>query len=456
MTMPKARHAVAWWVLVLGLSACEREIVPEPYVPTSAHDGYRHALEEAGLLTTALGRDWLEAAGAALRSPVDVAAPFRESFYVDPAAAFAAGYRFSVRRGQRTEIRVDVAPAADGRLFIDLFREPDEGTEEGPVHVASGGEGDLRLAFEPRKDGVYVLRLQSELLRGGSCNLEIRNVASLAFPVEGHDTRAIWSSFGAPREGGRREHHGVDIFAPRHTDVTATSRARVRRVDDWKLGGRVVWLEDPERDLRLYFAHLETQDVAEGVWVSPGDKIGTVGNSGNARTTPPHLHFGIYVRGEGPIDPRPFLEQPRSEPRPVRADPSRLGAWVRTSKRGASLWPQLHGKPEPLRELPPGTAMQVLAGSGSHYRVSLPNGLAGFVSERDVESIATPLASVNLVAPAALRDRPAPEAATVRRARAGERVEIAGSFGDYRMVIDRTRLAWLLARSAAAATSTAP
>ena len=92
---------------------------------------------------------------------------------------------------------------------------------------------------------------------------------------------------GAPREGGRRSHHGVDIFAPRGTEVRATSRARVRRVDEWKLGGRVIWLEDPERDLRLYFAHLETQDVLEGTWVAPGDRIGTVGNTGNARTTPP-------------------------------------------------------------------------------------------------------------------------------------------------------------------------
>jgi hypothetical protein len=39
------------------------------------------------------------------------------------------------------------------------------------------------------------------------------------------------------------------------------SRARVRRVDEWKLGGRVIWLEDPERGIRSYFAHLETQEA---------------------------------------------------------------------------------------------------------------------------------------------------------------------------------------------------
>lgn len=454
--MSKARHALALGTTALLIAACEREIVPEPYAPTSAHDGYRHGLEQAGLLETALGRDWQEAAGAALRSPVDVAAPFRESFYVDPAAAFAAGYRFSVRRGQRTEIQLEVEPANDWRLFLDLFRAPDEGSEDGPVHVASGGERDRRLAFEPRKDGVYVLRVQSELLRGGSGTLEIRNVASLAFPVEGHDTRAIWSSFGAPREGGRREHHGVDIFAPRHTDVLATSQARVRRVADWKLGGRVVWLEDPERDLRLYFAHLQTQDVEEGTWVSPGDKIGTVGNTGNARTTPPHLHFGVYVRGEGPIDPRPFLEPPRFEPRPVRADLSRLGTWVRTTRRSrAPLLPTLHGKPEPLLDLAPGTPLRVLAGADRHYRVTLPNGLTGFVAARSVEPIDEPLASVRLPAETALRDRPAPDAATIRRLPAGERLAIAASFASYRLVVDEARVAWVDVASAGVV-STAP
>ncbi len=42
----------------IWLAACKREIVPEPYLPSSAHDAYRYSLEQANLHTTALGRDW--------------------------------------------------------------------------------------------------------------------------------------------------------------------------------------------------------------------------------------------------------------------------------------------------------------------------------------------------------------------------------------------------------------
>ena len=49
-------------------------------------------------------------------------------------------------------------------------------------------------------------------------------------------------------------------------------------------------------NLRLYYAHLDTQLVAPGQIVRAGDPIGTIGNTGNAITTPPHLHFGVFLR----------------------------------------------------------------------------------------------------------------------------------------------------------------
>jgi murein DD-endopeptidase MepM/ murein hydrolase activator NlpD len=428
---------------VLVLAACQPEIVPGPYVPTDAHDAYRHSLVASGLGETALGRDWQEAGESALRSPIDIDAPFKETIYVDATRAFATTYRFSVVRGQRTEIQLSLQPTSDWRIYLDLFREPDP-PDTSHVHVASGGEGDLRLAFEPRRDGRYVLRLHSELLRGGSCTIEIRNVASLDFPVAGHDTSSIGSAFGAEREAGRREHHGVDIFAKRHTDVLATSRARVRRVDEWKLGGNIIWLEDPERNLRLYFAHLQTQDVEEGAWVEAGERIGTVGNSGNARTTSPHLHFGIYVRGEGPIDPHPFLRQPSREPRDVRVRLDHLGQWLRTKRERVVLRPNPGGEP-PLDEIPRHTPLFIAGGSSHSYRVVTPSGLVGYVAENETESLTESVAELALVTTTPVLDRPTSDGAVVREVAAGTTLDVLARYADYVWVdSDARRPAWVL------------
>jgi murein DD-endopeptidase MepM/ murein hydrolase activator NlpD len=134
-----------------------------------------------------------------------------------------------------------------------------------------------------------------------------RTTAALSFPVAGRNRAAVQSYFRDPRDGGRREHHGVDIFAPRDTPVLAASSGLVSSVATTPVGGHVVWVWDPRRGQSHYYAHLSRQTVHTGQPVTAGDVIGYVGNTGNARTTPPHLHFGIYARGDGPIDPLPFV-----------------------------------------------------------------------------------------------------------------------------------------------------
>lgn len=127
--------------------------------------------------------------------------------------------------------------------------------------------------------------------------------AQLAMPVENIKPRQIQDTWGAARSEGRK-HEGLDIFAKRGTPVLSATQGIVTRVGTNNLGGKVVWIIGPDLS-RHYYAHLDdyADQIQEGDWVEAGEVIGYVGNTGNAKNTPPHLHYGIYVKGQGAINP---------------------------------------------------------------------------------------------------------------------------------------------------------
>lgn len=130
--------------------------------------------------------------------------------------------------------------------------------------------------------------------------------ASLAMPVEGVRPASLRDSWHAPRDGGGRRHEGLDIFAPRGRPVHSATEGIVLQVGANPLGGQVVWVMGPGRQ-RHYYAHLDRYaGVRAGQRVQPGTVLGYVGTTGNARGTPPHLHYGIYTES-GPISPYPML-----------------------------------------------------------------------------------------------------------------------------------------------------
>lgn len=420
-------------ILLLVFFSCRREKVPEPYKPKNAHDAYRHSLQQADLLDTALGRDWIEAAEKAVNEPVEIPLPFREMFYVDSAEASAVGYRFEVKRGQRIEVDVGFHGEEPARLFIDLFRvEPVN--SRGWVHVASADMDENRLEFEPRRDARYVLRLQTELLRGGRYVVAIRNVAALEFPLADRYRGSIGSGFGVPRDGGRRRHHGIDIFAPRHTPVMAPARAYVRVVKEGGIGGRYIWLSDHKRSLYLYFAHLESQNVQPHAWVDVGDVIGTVGNSGNARTTPPHLHFGVYARGEGPLDPHHFITRIESEPPRITADVQVLGRWMRSVPEATALRTSPESPVEYPASLDRHAPFKVLAAAGGSYRILLPDGLSGYVPAPGIEPIYEVLEHRNIVSVQSLLSAPEEDAVEMGSLDAGEEIGILGEYASHWLI----------------------
>lgn len=121
-------------------------------------------------------------------------------------------------------------------------------------------------------------------------------------PVVGATKQSIISIYGDARDNGRK-HEGIDIVAPRGTMVVAPTEGEIIEVGYNILGGKVIWMNDAKAKRSYYFAHLDSQIVTKGMIVKRGDTLGTVGNTGNARRTRSHLHFGIYKKdGRTPVD----------------------------------------------------------------------------------------------------------------------------------------------------------
>ncbi len=131
-------------------------------------------------------------------------------------------------------------------------------------------------------------------------------VTGMVFPVG--DPHQFTDTFLAPRSGGR-QHQGVDIFAPAGTGLFAVERGVIAKVGSNALGGIKLWLYG-ESGTTYYYAHLldYAPGIRDGLVVEAGDLVGYVGNTGNAATTPSHLHFEIHP-GNGPaVDPTPLLQ----------------------------------------------------------------------------------------------------------------------------------------------------
>lgn len=130
--------------------------------------------------------------------------------------------------------------------------------------------------------------------------------SALVFPVAGTHS-VIKDKWGASRAGGIRKHKGIDIHARKGTPVVAVCDGLITDRENGGFGGKALWLKSPKNAWSAYYAHLDKQYVKQGQWVHKGQVIGTVGNTGNARTTPSHLHFGVKKGGSW-VNPLPYVK----------------------------------------------------------------------------------------------------------------------------------------------------
>ncbi|MDS1030357.1 LysM peptidoglycan-binding domain-containing M23 family metallopeptidase [Bacillota bacterium LX-D] len=126
-----------------------------------------------------------------------------------------------------------------------------------------------------------------------------RSYYSLEWPVTG----PITSNFG---KRGEEFHHGLDIGAPAGQKIRAIGDGKVIFAG-WKnnIYGFAVII-DHGNGLKSLYAHASSILVKEGAWISAGQAIAKVGDTG--RTTGPHLHLEIRQDGQI-VNPKRYLVQ---------------------------------------------------------------------------------------------------------------------------------------------------
>ncbi|MDQ7092732.1 M23 family metallopeptidase [Desulfosporosinus sp. PR] len=126
------------------------------------------------------------------------------------------------------------------------------------------------------------------------------------FPVVGK----TWfeDSFGADREGGKRRHEGTDLFGAEGTPIINCRGGIIEQLGWNRLGGERVGIRGDDGNY-YYYAHLQaiSPKLVKGKRLETGEPIGSMGHTGDALTTPDHLHFGIELPDGEWIDPYSFL-----------------------------------------------------------------------------------------------------------------------------------------------------
>jgi murein DD-endopeptidase MepM/ murein hydrolase activator NlpD len=190
--------------------------------------------------------------------------------------------------GAGEEVRTIEVPAAQpGRDLVERW----DGLTDGGRPVA---------------DGTY--RIGVAVAGGGQKEAGSVELRRHFFPVRGpHGTRGAVGEFGAARSGGRW-HKGYDVTANCGTALAAvTTGTVVKRAYDPRLNGNHIVIRGLGERRKYWYSHMRHPSPFErGETVHVGQIVGHIGRTGNASSTPCHLHFEIHRNGR-PIDPVPHL-----------------------------------------------------------------------------------------------------------------------------------------------------
>lgn len=396
------------------------------------HEQYSQKITDAGLKETALGRLWFLAADKSLLQPLNISIPYKETGYFAAERPQALGLRFTAKQGEKISITLTKKPITGFLVYMDLWQF--DASQKKMLQTADTSGSPLE--YEIEKDGAYILRIQPELLQSGEYTVSLSSGPSLAYPINAPGTNHIKSFWGADRDGGSRNHEGIDMFAQLRTPVVAAADGRVTNVSENNLGGKVIFMRPFNKNFSLYYAHLDQQLVQSGQTVKTGDTLGLMGNTGNAGSTAPHLHFGIYL-SSGPIDPLPFVNPVVKKPGNIHASLINLGKYVRNGNKQIKIHEMAAVNGGTAIES--NTLLRVEAATLHFYRIELPDGKQGYVNYSSVD-VVKPLRSYKLTSSKAIFDKPDTLAAKKSVLSDGETVNILASFDGFYFITNEKNI----------------
>ncbi|CAM3512475.1 M23 family metallopeptidase [Aequorivita lipolytica] len=292
-------------ILILGCKQVRK--VADVIVQPTAREVYERNFSKKDSLLLR----WKNAFENSKRDSIQITLPYSESGVFSEENFNVYSYNIQLKEGERIVVEVEKQPDS-AIVFIDIFQAKSDSLKIFKL-LKSSEDKKATLSQEIETSGFYKVIVQAQMQLQFPFVLKIYTEPLYEFPVSGGGNKNIQSFWADPRDAGSRSHEGVDIFADRGTPVVAVTDGMIASAGERGLGGKQVWLRDGLFGKTVYYAHLDSIAVSEGEKVKVGDTLGFVGNTGNAKTTAPHLHFGIY-KSKGAVNPLSFIKKTEIQP----------------------------------------------------------------------------------------------------------------------------------------------
>lgn len=142
------------------------------------------------------------------------------------------------------------------------------------------------------------------------------NDAGIQCPIKDSWQNAGGFAPGSPSPNHPSGHQGLDMTAPSGTSIYPLTAGIVTSTGTSSIGGNTANIQHAN-GLRSYYAHMASVSVTKGDKVNNDTVIGTVGNTGNAKGTSPHLHLQIWKDNQLQ-DPASYFTVPKYSIKPMK------------------------------------------------------------------------------------------------------------------------------------------